>query len=557
MLPRFLLTLLVLVFVAHPSPRLPVQAADPASGPIRFRNIAAESGLDFVLQNFSSKTKHMAEPMTGGVATLDYNGDGLLDVFFVNGAVLPALKKQDPKYYNRLYQAEQSRTGLKFRDVTLKAGLQGEGYSMGVAAADYDNDGFVDLFVAGVFRNLLYRNRGDGTFEDVTSRAGIKSDLWAVTGGWFDYDRDGLLDLFVVNYVEYDPNNERFCGDRNRNLRAYCHPKYFKPIPNQLYRNKGDGTFDDVSKATGISAHAGRGMGLGFGDYDRDGFLDVMVTNDNYPNFLFHNDGGKSFTEAGLLSGTALRDFGKPVAAMCADFRDYDNDGLADIFVTALAGETFPLFRNTGRGYFDDATSPSNVARLSIRLSAWGNGFCDFNNDGWKDIFTANSHVNDRIESFEASEYRLPNSVFLNQKNGTFTDVSPGAGSDFQVPRVHRGNAFGDFNKDGRIDLVVTSIEEPTELWANQSPGSSNWIILKLKGTKSNRDGIGTQVRIGNQHNMMTTALGYASSSHVGVHFGLGSMREIPEIELFWPSGVHQVLKKVAANQVLQVEEPR
>ena len=554
---RSLLVLLVVVFVAQPWP-IParVNAADPEGGAIRFRNIAAESGLDFVLQNFSSPMKHMAEPMTGGVATLDFNRDGLLDIFFVNGAVLPALKKQDPKYYNRLYQAEKSDKGLRFKDVTAKAGLQGEGYSMGVAAGDYDNDGFIDLFVAGVFQNILYRNRGDGTFEDVTRKAGIKSDLWAVTGGWFDYDKDGLLDLFVVNYVEYDPNNERFCGDRNRNLRAYCHPKYFKPIPNNLYRNKGDGTFEDVSKATGISAHAGRGMGLGFGDYDRDGYLDIMVTNDNYPNFLFHNQGGKTFEEAGLLSGTAMRDFGKPVAAMCADFRDYDNDGLADIFVTALAGETFPLFRNSGRGYFEDATYPSNVARLTIKLSAWGNGFCDFNNDGWKDIFTANSHVNDRIESFEASEYRLPNSVFINQKDGTFSDVTAGAGPDFLVPRVHRGNAFADFNADGRIDMVVTSIEEPTELWENTSPGSNSWIVLRLKGTKSNRDGIGTQVRIGNQYNMMTTALGYASSSHMGVHFGLGSTKEIAEIELQWPSGTRQVLKNVAVNQVLQVEEP-
>lgn len=524
-----------------------------AGGPVQFEDLAAEANLDFVLENYSSPQKHMIEPMTGGVALFDYDNDGLLDLFFANGAVIPSLKKEDPKYYNRLYRNEG---GLRFEEVTEEAGLEGEGYSMGVAAGDFDNDGNVDLFVAGVFRNLLYRNRGDGTFEKITEKAGINSDLWSVAAGWFDYDNDGFLDLFVVNYVEYSPINERYCGDRVRGIRVYCHPKYFTGVYNQLYRNRGDGTFENVTDSSGLVNWPSRGMSVAFEDYDQDGDLDAFVTNDNKPNSLFQNQGDGRFEEVALLAGVALREHGRPVASMGADFRDYDNDGLPDINVTALAGETFPLFRNIGGGLFEDATSTSRVGRLSIGLSAWSNGFFDFNNDGHKDLFTANSHVNDLIHLFEATQFKQPNGLFLNRGDGMFEDVRPGAGEAFQIPRAHRGSAFGDIDGDGKIDIVVTSIEEPTELWRNISPGDNNWITLKLQGTSSNRDGIGTHVQIGDQHNMMTTAVGYASSSHSGIHFGLGEIDVIERIEIRWPRGAHQVLTDIPANQVLFVKEP-
>ncbi len=521
--------------------------------PIRFNNAAASAGLNFVLENHPTPQKHLIETMPGGVAAFDYDGDGLTDIYFANGAAIPSLEKESPKYFNRLYR---NQGGMKFADVTDKAGVDGAGYSMGVAAGDYDNDGHVDLFVAGVRRNILYHNTGRGTFEDVTARTGIKSDVWSVAAGWIDFDNDGRLDLFVVNYAKWSPDFDRFCGDQNRNIRVYCHPKYFEGLPNRLYRNRGDGTFEDVSEKAGILQHVGRGMSVAFADYDQDGFMDVFVSNDNMPNFLFHNRGNGTFEEVGLTSGAALLDHGKPVSSMGVDFRDFDNDGLPDISITALAGETFPLFRNEGKGLFGDATYSSRLAALSAKLSGWSNGFFDFNNDGWKDLFTANSHVNDRIEFFEATKYKQANAAFANMGDGTFRDVSADAGEGFQTAKAHRGSAFADFNNDGRIDVVVSALGEPAELWQNTSPAENHWLVLKLIGTRSNRDGIGARVRIGNQTNIMTSAVGYASSSHSGVHFGLGKIQKIEKIEIFWPSGVVQVLRDVAADQMLRVKEP-
>ncbi len=528
-------------------------AAAEAPSPIRFRDVARAAGLEFRLENHPTPRKHMIETMPGGVAVFDYNGDGLPDIFFTNGAALPSLAKESPKYFNRLYRNDGN---LKFTDVTQPAGVAGAGYSMGAAAADYDNDGRVDLFVAGVYRNLLYRNLGGGRFEDMTARAGIKSDLWSVAAGWFDYDNDGRLDLFVVNYARWTTAFDRFCGDPGRGLRIYCHPKWFEGLPNTLYHNLGDGVFEDVTERSGIGRHVGRGMSVAFADYDQDGRPDVFVTNDNLPNFLFRNKGDGTFEESGLLAGVALLDHGKPVSSMGADFRDYDNDGWPDLTVTALTGETFPLFHNLGKGAFQDAGFASGMGALSRPYSGWSNGFFDFNNDGWKDLFTANSHVNDRVELFEPAQYKEPNSVFLNLGNGTFADVSAGAGPEFRTARAHRGSAFADFDLDGRMDVVVSSLGEPAELWRNESPETGAWLRLEFTGVKSNRDGIGARVRIGDQHNHMTTAVGYASSSHHGVHFGLGKAARVDRVEIRWPSGAVQVLENVKVNQVLRVREP-
>ena len=532
---------------------VPSSASDPPS--IRFEDLASEAGIDFVLQHFPTPQKRMIETMAGGVAAFDYNGDGLADIYFTNGAPIPSLEKSSPRFWNRLYRNDGE---LRFSDVTEEAGVSGQGFDMGAAAADYDNDGDVDLLITGVFRLTLLRNLGNGRFEDSTRAAGLDAPDWSVAAGWFDYDSDGLLDLFVVNYARWSLDFDTFCGDERRGIRAYCDPMQLTPIANRLYRNTGDGQFEDVSEDSGISAHLGRGMSVAFGDADGDGSIDALVTNDNHPNFLFLNRPGGVFEEAGMFSGTALLQHGDPVASMGVDFRDYDNDGLPDVAVTALIAETFPLFRNTGDGFFEDATGPSGMAANSNRRSGWGNGLFDFNNDGSKDLFTANSHVNDVIHEFEASTpYREPNSVFANRGNGTFLDVSAKAGADFAAKaRVHRGCAFADFDRDGLVDVVVSSLGEPAELWKNAGPANLHWLNVRLEGTRSNRDGIGAVVRIAGQTNLMTSAVGYASSSHDGVHFGLGSQDHEIDVEVRWPSGTVQTIEGVRTNQVLGVREP-
>ena len=539
-------TLLLVLLFALPGWDEPVAA-------IRFRNTAADAGITFVLENDPTPRKHLVETMAGGVAAFDYDGDGLTDIYFTNGASLPSLEKASPKFWNRLYQ---NLGGFRFQDVTKKAGVAGAGYSMAAAAADYDNDGHVDLFVAGIGRNILYHNRGDGTFEDVTQQAGIKSGPWSVGAAWFDYDNDGLLDLFVVDYVRWSPEFDRFCGDASRQVRVYCHPQFFDGLPNALYRNEGNGKFKDVSQESGIASHIGKGMGVAVADYDRDGFMDVFVVNDKMPNFLFHNLGHGKFEEVALQTGAALLDTGNPISGMGVDFRDYNNDGLPDIALDALAGETFPLIRNTAAGLFEDATYSSRMGIESRKYSGWGIGMFDFNNDGWKDLFTANSHVNDRVELFEATEYKQHNAVFLNRGDGTFQDVSQTAGPGFLKPRAHRGAAFADFNNDGRVDAVVTSLGEVPELWENITPGENTWLILKLEGTRSNRDGIGAVINLDGQSNHMTSAMSYASSSHFGVHFGTGKLKQVARIEIRWPSGTRQVLTNVRTNQVLRIREP-
>lgn len=548
----FVLVALTLLAVAilHSGETQPTHAS-PEIAPIRFRNVAKTAGLDFVLENNPTSDKHLIETMPGGVAAFDYDGDGLIDIFFANGASVPSLQKNNPKFRNRLYR---NLGGMRFKDVTEASGLAGSGYSMAVAAADFDNDGHTDLFVAGANSNHLYRNLGNGTFKEVTAEAGIRSDVWSVGAGWFDYDNDGLLDLFVVNYVKWSPSSTLFCGVPN-GPRAYCHPKFFEGLANTLYRNRGDGTFEDVTLKAGISQHIGKGMAVAFADYDGDGRLDIFVTNDKMPNSLFHNLGNGTFEEVALDAGVAIPDHGGDISAMGTDFRDYDNDGLPDITIAALAGETFPLFHNDGKGLFHDATYKSNLGKLSNKRSGWSAAFVDFNNDGWKDLFFTGSHVNDTVDTFEATPYRTPNVVLANAGDGTFIDHSAKAGETFQSPGVHRGAAFADFNNDGKIDVAVSLIGGHAELWENVSPGDNTWLDIKLTGTQSNRDGIGARIRIGKQSNHMTSAVGYASSSHAPVHFGTGKAKQV-DVEIIWPSGRQQTLRGVQTNQILRVTEP-
>jgi enediyne biosynthesis protein E4 len=533
--------------------------------PIRFRNVAEQSRLDFVLSNDASPRKYQVETMTGGVAALDYDGDGWTDIYFVNGAELPAMKKSSPKFWNRLYRNNRDGT---FSDVTEKAGVKAEGYSMGVAAADYDNDGDQDLFVAGVDRNILLRNDGNGRFEDVTEKAGLtgvdpqRGKMWAVAAAWLDYDNDGAIDLFVVNYCKWNPEIDPYCGATKEGWRTYCFPDRYEGLPNQLFRNNGDGTFTDVSSQSGVAKHIGKGMGVAVADYDDDGFIDVFVANDTLPNFLFRNNGRGGFEEVGLTAGVAVNDSGRPVSAMGVDFRDYDNDGAPDLIASALEGETYPLFRNLGKGFFADATWQSGLGAETVKRSGWGLGLFDFNNDGLKDLFTANAHVNDNIELYNNQAYRQPNSVFAGIGAGAFMEVSREALPDFRIKRAHRGCAFADFDNDGRIDVVTTSLNEPVELFRNESTNGNHWLTIRLIGVKSNRDGIGAKIKLvtadGNaQFNHVTTSVGYASSSGVRAHFGLGMEKIVKLIEIRWPSGATQRLKEVAADRLITVtEEP-
>jgi curved DNA-binding protein CbpA len=501
---------------------------------------------------FTSATgqKHLPETMPGGLAVFDFDNDGLQDLYFTNTAPQPSLLKSTPAHHNRLFR---NLGQAKFQDVTATAGVQGLGFDMGVAAADFDNDGLTDLFVASLNRNRLYRNLGNGKFQDVTKSAGLEraNQPWAVGAGWFDMDNDGDLDLFVVHYVQWDPAIEPACGAP---IRTYCHPRHYAPLPNALYRNNNDGTFTDVSAASGIAAHAGKGMGLAFGDLDGDHLLDVFVTKDTEPNFLFHNLGQGRFEEVAGPAGVAFNDDGRALSAMGADFRDFDNDGREDLFLTALTNETFPLFRNTGK-VFQDLTYKSFVGKATLAFSGWSAGVFDFDNDGLKDLFAACADVQDNTEKFSGRSSRQPNLLLTNQGNLTFSPQTIG------VPALHRGAAFGDLDNNGSIDIVVSRLNQSPVIYRNSAPPARNWLVVKLTGKSSNRSAIGALVEIAlpggrKQINRVTSAVGYSSSSALPVHFGLGPESKIERLTIRWPSGQIQTVSNPQAGRYLELVEP-
>jgi hypothetical protein len=537
-------------------------AAWAAMPQIRFEEVGQAVGLRFQLTNSAAAGRfHQIELMVGGVAALDYNNDGCADLYFANGAEIPSLRKSGAEFHNRLYKGDCK---LKFTDVTAEAGVAGEGYSMATATADYDNDGLTDIFVAGVNRNILFRNLGGGRFGDVTAKAGLAGvdpeygKMWAISAGWLDYDNDGRLDLFVSNYVVWDPAKEPACGPPDG--RFYCHPDAYAGLPNQLFRNNGDGTFTDVSRQSGIAAYIGKGMGVAFGDLEGDGHTDIYVANDSVRSFLFRNRGDGTFREFGLEAGVALREDGAAIAGMGADFRDFDDDGLPDIVVSGMINDSFLLFRNLGkRSLFEDFGQPSGLLLGTRQLTGWSLGMYDLDNDGWKDLFFALSHF-PRLERWLGRSAELPNRVFRNQGGRRFEDVTQAAGPDMQKAALHHGTAFADFDNDGRLDVAVSVLNGPAKLYHNVSAAAGHWLALKLEGRRSNRQGLGAAVSItlpGGRvlHNAASTSVGYACSSEPLVRFGLAGHAESKSVEIRWPGGGAQKLENVKGGRVLEVIE--
>jgi len=557
---RAVLSATAIVALALPN-QTPAQVGTASA--IRFEDITARSGVDFFTDSSPTPNKNQPETMVSGVGLIDYDNDGYLDIFFINGAAIPSLKKESPKYYNRLFHNNHDGT---FTDVTEKAGLVGDGFDMGVAVGDFDNDGWQDIYVASVTKNHLYHNNGDGTFTDVTDKAGVGTPthdgqkMWSAAAGWFDYNNDGKLDLFVSNYCKWAVNKDPVCLSGGR-LRAYCHPKFYEPLPSTLYRNNGDGTFTDVSDATGISKRSGKGMGIAFNDYDGDGFTDIFVANDNMPNSLFHNINGKAFEEVAMEAGVAYSENGKAVSGMGAEFRDLDNDGLPDIWHTATELETFPLFQNRGKGIFIDVTGRSGLARPTLEMSGWSNGVADFDNDGLKDLVVARGNVLDNISEFSNRTYGEPNAIFRNVGKMKFEEVSSQAGPALQAAEPYRGAVIGDLFNDGHMDLIVTVLNGKTKILRNVTANDNNWVTFQLAGTKSNRMAIGAELKLTtddgkSQYDIVSTSAGYGASRDPRAHFGLGGFRTVKQLEIRWPSGVRQVLNNLPANRIHRIEEP-
>lgn len=542
----------------------PATTAPQFDSPVTFTDITAATKINFKHAASPTAQKYLPETMGAGVALLDYDNDGRMDLFFTNGAQIfdpmPRGKmpdKSDPKFWNRLYHQKVDGT---FEDQTEKAGVRGAGYSFGAAVGDFDRDGFADLFVTRYGGATLYRNNGDGTFADATKKLGAGVDGWATSAGFFDYDRDGRLDLFVARYMVWDfETGALVCGDQRPDYRAYCHPDNFKSVSSVLLHQKADGTFEDASEKAGIAKSTGKALGVAFADFDDDGWTDVFVANDNHDQQLFRNNADGTFTDAALIAGVAFDEKGKYFSGMGADAADYDGDGRQDLFVTALSNETYPVYRNAGDLTFDYATPSSGVGQISILNAGWGVKFADVDNDGRADVFVAQGHVLDTIEKTSAYlKYKQTLLLMRNTATG-FQNISCAAGAAFKTDLAARGLAAGDLDNDGAVDFVIAQTDGAPVILRNNGT-KNNWLGINLRGEKSTKNGEGTRLIITDASGKRrvfdaSNAGSYLSASDNRILIGLGDVAAVKTIEIRWTSGTIQKIENPQINRYHTIKE--
>jgi len=526
--------------------------------PITFVDVAASAGIQFRHDNAASPEKYLIETMGAGCGWIDYDQNGLLDLYLVNSAPTRVYTPSQP-LRSALYKNNGDGT---FTDVTVKAGVAAKDlFGMGVAVGDYDNDGFPDLFVLGHGRCILYRNNGNGTFTDVTAKAGVENTgKWASSAAWFDYDNDGRLDLVIANYVDWSPERNFYCGDRGPGMRSYCHPDDFHGQTPTLYHNNGDGTFTDVSKVSGVGIKGGNGLGVVTFDYDNDGWQDLFIANDHLPNFFFHNNRDGTFSEIGYQAGVAVSEDGQFEAGMGTDAADTRGNGRMDLIVTHLDMQLARFYQNREDGTFDDATFRSKLSYATFHMSGFGTRFLDYDNDGTCDLFMANGHVLDNIERYHAgTQYAEPKLMFRNVGNGIFENVSNRLGPDLQLARVSRGAAIADFDNDGDLDILVSNNGGVPQLFRNDGGNANHWLEILLIGTKSNRDGVGARLKVSAGdlllYDQRKGGMSYQSAQDPRLHFGLGQRSKIDSVEITWPSGIVTKLANLASDQIIAVQE--
>jgi hypothetical protein len=559
---RFVAAVFLVAMVGMPYSRMAdaQQQAKPkdTSATTHFTDIRKAAGIDFVQDSTETDEKYYLETMGTGVAWIDYDQDGLMDLYFVQSGATDAYKPAHP-LRSALYHNNGDGT---FTDVTAKAKVGGEGhYGQGVAVGDFDNDGFPDLYVTGYGSAILYHNNGDGTFTDVTAKAGVADQgNWSSSAGWFDFDKDGWLDLVVVNYLEWSPKDNPWCGERKPGYRSYCAPGNYKGLRTKLYHNNHDGTFTDVSDKSGVGIPESKGMGVVLADFNMDGWPDIAIANDTWPNFLFQNNRDGTFTDVSLISGLAASEDGRYEAGMGIDAADMDGDGLLDVYITHLDFELNRLYHNNGDGTFTDVTYSSGIGNKAMLLSGVAAKFIDYDNDGWPDIVQANGAMVDNVSLYHSLvSYKEPLLMFHNLGKGHFEKASDALGPDFVRPVAGRGLATADFFNDGQVGLAVVCRGDSPELLRNDGGNGNHWLEVLLIGTKSNRDGIGTVLKLSSEGSTQVDqakgGTSYMSASDPRIHFGLGKRSKIDSLVITWPSGQIDRLANVPIDTIIAVKE--